>query len=427
MGISAGRTLMERRLQDSLDRRRIKSTLRSLTLPSASQVDFSSNDFLSLSKCPKLKAAFLAEIRNTNIALGSGGSRLLDGNSEYAECLERDIAQFHGAEAGLLFNSGFDANAGLFACIPQPGDIIVYDELIHASVHDGIRMSRATQAVSFRHNSVSDLRQVLQYLNRGTQDRESNQKSILVAIEAIYSMDGDIAPLKEILDVVDEVLGPGRGHLIIDEAHSTGVLGQRGAGLVSELGLQHRVFARLHTFGKSLAGTGAIVLGSDTLRQYLINYARPLIYSTFLAYPSLVLIRAAYDLLQDGETAAMQAQLHLLIKSFFTSLHELQERSVAVQTLLKIPNACPKSSIFAIQLQDPKSLARALQNGGFMVRAVVPPTVPLGTQRIRICLHAGNTEEELDDLIRALKLWCDAQLLKEQGHNTKNMGVLSRL
>jgi 8-amino-7-oxononanoate synthase len=257
MESSSRKYRLEHQLQDSLDRRRIKSTLRSLTLSRPSLIDFSSNDFLSLSADPKLKAAFIAEIHKSS-PLGSGGSRLLDGNSEYAEDLERNIARFHGAEAGLLFNSGFDANAGFFACVPQPGDVIVYDELIHASVHDGIHLSRAAKAVSFQHNSLCDLERVLRQLLAESLELKNSKHNVLVAIEAIYSMDGDIAPLKGILDVVDDVLGPGRGCVVIDEAHSTGVLGPRGTGLVSGLGLQHRVFARLHTFGKSLAGNGGM-------------------------------------------------------------------------------------------------------------------------------------------------------------------------
>ncbi|CAO2654705.1 Nn.00g114380.m01.CDS01 [Neocucurbitaria sp. VM-36] len=257
MEVDRCRGLLEHRLQDLLDRRRNKSTLRNLTLPKpAGQIDFSSNDFLSLSTSPQLKSEYLAELRRTDLPLGSGGSRLLDGNSLYAEDLERTIAEFHGAEAGLLFNSGFDANVGLFACVPQPGDVIVYDELVHASVHDGMRLSRARKTLSFRHNSVTSLRDTLERLLQEDEDLELHKSSVIVAVEAVYSMDGDVAPLKEFADLMDEVLGKGRGYIVVDEAHSTGVLGPMGKGLVCELGLETRTFARLHTFGKSLAGSG---------------------------------------------------------------------------------------------------------------------------------------------------------------------------
>jgi 8-amino-7-oxononanoate synthase len=237
-----------------------------LTLPTPHQIDFSSNDFLSLSSSTHLKSLYIDELQNTNLPLGSGGSRLLDGNSTYAEELERDIAKFHGAEAGLLFNSGFDANAGFFACVPQPGDVIVYDELVHASVHDGMRLSRAEKTVGFEHNSVDGLRRVLLGLLEECVGLREGTRSVFVAVESIYSMDGDVAPLKDIVDVVEEVLGSQGGYIVVDEAHSTGVLGPDGRGLVCELGLEDRIFARLHTFGKAIAANGG-----KCIEEYLLQ------------------------------------------------------------------------------------------------------------------------------------------------------------
>lgn len=248
-----GKGSLNARMQYLLDRRHKNSTLRNLTLPKSGQIDFSSNDFLSLSKSARLKDAYCAELRTSNLPLGSGGSRLLDGNSAYAEALECDIADFHGAEAGLLWNSGFDANTGFFSCVPQPGDVIVFDELVHASVHDGMRLSRAARTVPFVHNSVADLRRVLHELVE-----LPSTCNVFVAVESIYSMDGDVAPLRSIVDTVTEILGATRGHIVVDEAHSTGVLGFEGRGLVCELGLEKRIFARLHTFGKALAGNGGM-------------------------------------------------------------------------------------------------------------------------------------------------------------------------
>jgi 8-amino-7-oxononanoate synthase len=252
--------VLERKLQSLLDRRYSNSTLRKLTLPTANQIDFSSNDFLSLSRSPQLKALYLHELQKTNFILGSGGSRLLDGNSTYAEELERDIAKFHGAEAGLLFNSGFDANAGFFACVPQPSDVIVHDELVHASVHDGMRLSRACGMQAFRHNSVEDLRKILRKVVEEKCVLGKRGGSVIVAVESIYSMDGDVAPLKEIVEAVEEIVGRESGYIVVDEAHSTGVLGPKGRGLVSQLGLESRIFARLHTFGKALACNGGELL-----------------------------------------------------------------------------------------------------------------------------------------------------------------------
>jgi len=255
-----GKSALDARMQYLLDQRRQKSTLRNLTLPKLGQIDFSSNDFLSLSTNARLKDAYLKELRDSNLPLGSGGSRLLDGNSTYAEALEQDIASFHGAETGLLWNSGFDANAGFFSCIPQPGDVIVFDELVHASVHDGMRLSRAAQTVPFVHNSAADLRRILQEVAE-----LPSTCNVFIAVEAIYSMDGDVAPLRVIVDIVKETLGAERGHIVVDEAHSTGVLGLDGRGLVCELGLEKEIFARLHTFGKALAGNGGMFRQSNTV------------------------------------------------------------------------------------------------------------------------------------------------------------------
>ncbi|KAF2651455.1 PLP-dependent transferase [Lophiostoma macrostomum CBS 122681] len=405
--------ILEKALSSLLEKRRQSSTLRTLTLPSPNQTDFSSNDFLSLSTSPLLKSAFLSELSRTNLPIGSGGSRLLDGNSAYAEALEAEIAAFHGAEAGLLFNSGFDANAGFFACVPQKGDVVVYDELIHASVHDGMRLSRAAKRVPFRHNCVADLRRVIEESLKSSTDLKYGKSHMFIAVEAVYSMDGDLAPLKTIVETVDDVLPNGCGYIVVDEAHATGVLGPNGRGLVCILGLEKKVFARLHTFGKALACNGAIILGSPILREYLINYARPLIYTTFMSYPNLAAIRASYTLLQQGKTVELAAHLHSLIQTFFTELRS--KRSDGFKRLLKVPSICPDSPIFWIQTMEPKPLAKYLQQRRIMVRAVVPPTVPDGTSRVRVCLHAGNTELEVKNLVRSLDDW----VVLQQGSSGK--------
>ncbi|KAI4714448.1 hypothetical protein J4E89_000128 [Alternaria sp. Ai002NY15] len=427
MGSKTHSPPLQNKLQELLDRRRTNATLRNLTLPLQNQTDFSSNDFLSLSTSPQLKSEYLQELQRIDLPLGSGGSRLLDGNSTYAEQLEQEIANFHGAASGLLFNSGFDANAGFFASVPQPGDMILYDELVHASVHDGMRLSRAGKTIAFEHNSISALKNALIAVlgeNEGVRDKSCN---VFVALESIYSMDGDVCPLKEMVEVVEEVLGPERGYIVMDEAHSTGVLGPEGRGLVCELGLEKRIFARLHTFGKAVAANGAILLGSDTLRHYLINYARPLIYTTFLSYPSLALIRSSYRLLQSGQSAKLQAHLQHLTQHLYTSLIYLQKHSKSASQALTIPSACPRSPIFAVQLARPKVLASFLQTHGMMVRAVVPPTVPLGTARVRICLHAGNTSAEVDRLVELLGKWCESQAGEQSQGPVQEAGVQAKL
>ncbi|POR39150.1 Putative 8-amino-7-oxononanoate synthase, partial [Tolypocladium paradoxum] len=308
-----------------LARRGSQGRLRRLTLPAPGLVDFSSNGYLSLAANPDIRTAYLSRLQSARhgFSLGSGGSRLLDGNTAAAEALEATVAAFHGAPAGLLFNSGFEANTGLFGCAPQPGDVVVYDELIHASVHDGMRLGRA-RTLPFAHNRVRcepgpaarsggnrSLDAVLAELTRGDEGGRfrTGRASVFVAVEGVYSMDGDRAPLREIADCVEARLPRGNGCIVVDEAHSTGWLGERGRGLVCHLGLEERVWARVHTFGKAMGCAGAIVLCSPTTRAYLVNYARSLIYTTAMGFPLLAGIQTAYEYLDSGLAAPLLAHL----------------------------------------------------------------------------------------------------------------------
>ncbi|CAK7211727.1 hypothetical protein SCUCBS95973_001217 [Sporothrix curviconia] len=397
-------------MRTALEARAHKSALRALTVVPPASVDFSSNDFLSLATSAALHSAFLGNLRQCPPRLGSGGSRLLDGNSDYATALEAAIASFHGANTGLLFNSGFDANAGFFACVPQPGDVVVYDAAIHASVHEGLRLSRAGVRASFAHNNAGDLERVLARVVAADGLVKNGQRSVFVAVESLYSMDGDVAPLQAIVEVVERVLPAGNGKIVVDEAHSTGVYGEQGRGVVCSLGLETRCFARLHTFGKALACNGAIILCSPLTKQFLINYARPLIYTTFLSYPSLVAIRTVYDYMMSGKTVAAAAHLWKLVAHLHARLLSLSSSLCLSPThpLLRIPEECPESPIFALLTTQPRSLARACQDAGFVVRPIVAPTVAVGTERVRVCLHAGNTVDEVDRLVEVVARWVAA-------------------
>jgi 8-amino-7-oxononanoate synthase len=326
---------LEQRLSALLEKRRAQSKLRNLKSSPPGSVDFSSNDFLSLATNNDFQDDYLALLNNSRTPLGSTGSRLLDGNSELAESLEREIASFHGAEAGLLTNSGFDANVSIFGFLPQQKDVVVYDELIHASVHDGMRQCRTKQQIPFKHNDVEDLSRILQQFSSSGPDQ-----TIFVAVETVYSMEGDLAPLTEIVDLMEALLPHNNAHLIVDEAHATGIYGPNGSGRVCELGLEKRVSIRLHTFGKALASNGgksqgtryssrgvadkveAIVLCSPVIRLFLINYARPLIYTTFMSYPTLLAIKTAYDWLRLGKANLVSSHCSIyvsLLISVFTA------------------------------------------------------------------------------------------------------------
>lgn len=350
-------------------------------------VDFCSNDYLGFTRSVVLKQKIDDQLKYfTGSVAGSTGSRLLSGNSVFTVEVEDMIARFHNAEAGLIFNSGYDANLSLFSALPQRGDLIIYDELIHASVHDGMRLSKA-EKISFAHNDVADLEEKL---------RESRNQSgvnqIFVGVESLYSMDGDVALLGEMTDLCDQY----GACFIVDEAHATGVMGKEGRGLVQELGLEDRVFARMHTFGKALGCHGAIVLGSKTLREYLVNFARPLIYSTALPAHSLAAVKCAYTMLSTAEEE--RAKLIELIYLF-------QSIPLKAAECMKLKSDSPIQGIIVPGNERCRSAALLLQQNGFDVRPILSPTVPKGKERLRICIHAFNTAEEIKGMMDSLNLF----------------------
>jgi 8-amino-7-oxononanoate synthase len=251
-------TVFDRNLEEALDTRRAGQNLATIhTWQYAT--DFSSNEFLSLSTNGLLRTAFLEELaRNPNFQLGSTGSRLSDGNSSYIEDLEKEIAEFHGAESALMVNSGYDANGAIFCAIPRPGDAIVYDELIHASAHDGMKHSMTQNQLPFRHNDPECLRDVLTDLEDSNPMIRKGQRCVLIAVESVYSMDGDVCPLKELVAVAKEIFPKGNAQFVVDEAHSTGLMGKQGRGLVSSLGLEKSIAVRLHTYGKGMSANGGM-------------------------------------------------------------------------------------------------------------------------------------------------------------------------
>jgi 8-amino-7-oxononanoate synthase len=367
----------EQFLQQKLNERRIKNRLRELTY-SELPFDFCSNDYLGFARSIKLNQLIETETnRLSNVKNGATGSRLLSGNNPYTEETEQLIADFHASATALLFNSGYDANVGLLSSVPQRGDTIITDELIHASLIDGARLSHA-ERFRFKHNDLNDLEQKLK-----------NAKGICYeVIESIYSMDGDMAPIAKISELCVKF----KANLIVDEAHAIGVFGDKGKGLVHEIGLQHKVFARIVTYGKALGTHGAAILGSLTLRNYLINFARAFIYTTAAPMHQIIAVRCAYQLLQLNSD---QQQLAEKI-AYYTHLIE-------ATTLPRInSNSCIQTILFDNDLAAKKA-ASHLQSKGFDVKAILSPTVAGGQERLRICLHLYNTEEEIFNLINHLK------------------------
>lgn len=372
---------IQQKLTEKLATREEQAILRRLSIDH-NDIDFLSNDYLGLARSPVLREniqnAFNELLDATN---GATGSRLLSGNTTYAEDLEADLARLFLGESALLFNSGYTANLALLSSVPQRGDTIILDELAHACMKEGARLSYA-QKLSFRHNDLDDLEKKL----------EKSQGEVFVVVESVYSMDGDTVPLEAILRLCQTY----KANLIIDEAHSTGIWGRKGNGLVCGLGLEKEVFASVYTFGKAMGVHGAAVVGSEVLIQFLINFARPFIYTTALPIHSLVAIRESFAYL--GQNIQLQDQLKANIEyfksyaipKFKAAGVDVIESSSAIQALV-IPG-----------VERVKKLAEMLQQKGFNVRPILSPTVKAGAERLRLCLHSYNTQEEMDSLAKEI-------------------------
>lgn len=366
----------------SLEKRKGEGSFRELKF-SKDLLDFSSNDYLGFSRSHIIwkKANKILE-ENLILKNGGGGSRLLTGNHALYSPAEALVANFHKAEAALIFNSGYDANLGFFSAVPGKGDLILYDELIHASIRDGIMLS-AAKAFKFRHNDLKDLEKKINRLKNGLLGE------VFLVTESIFSMDGDSPDLHALVSLAEE----NGSFLIVDEAHAVGV---KGAGIIAEEGLQERVFARLVTFGKAMGAHGAAILGAADLKDYLVNFARSLIYSTALPPHSLATIISAYRELQ-GEGATQVQRLQENIDFFKTQVskrgfqkHFLESDS-AIHCCILPGN------------ERVKAASNTLAENGFDVRPILSPTVPKGAERLRICLHSFNSEEEINDLLEVLK------------------------
>lgn len=360
-------------LDKKLNEREQNNSLRSLKIIEENLVDFCSNDYLGM-----VKNKLIEKKGNPTLSHGSTGSRLLSGNYQLIEETEKLIAGFHEAEAGLMFNSGYDANTGFLSCVPQKNDFIFYDQLSHASLRDGIRLSFAT-SFSLLHNNMQDLEKKLK-------SSETNHQKFVVT-ESVFSMDGDFAPLKEINELCEKY----NAALIVDEAHATGVVGEKGEGLVQHLNLQKKCFARTHTFGKACGAHGAIILGSEKLKKYLINFSRQFIYSTSLPPSSVEAIKISYQTFPSMEKE--RRHLNQLISIFKT-----QESKFRI-----LKSGTPIQVVIIPGNEEVKTIAKLCQQNGFDIRPILYPTVPKGQERLRIVLHSFNSIAEVNGLIDLLR------------------------
>jgi 8-amino-7-oxononanoate synthase len=348
-------------------------------LVTAVGADFASNDYLGLASSRELRDAAQAALAR-GVPVGAGGSRLLRGNHREHEALEAEAAAFFGAESALFFGSGFMANVAVFSTLPQRGDLVVHDALIHASVHDGMRAGKAERADA-AHNDPSAIEDAIKDWRAA-----GGIGTPWVAVESLYSMDGDRAPLGDLMEIVDRH----DGILVVDEAHATGVYGPDGRGLAAGLEGRPNVVA-VHTCGKALGVMGALVLGPQVLADFLVNRCRPFIYATAPSPLVTALVRAS-----------------LLVCRFETARRERLQRLVAFAG--RQLEACCGIALSGSQIQplivgtDERAvkLAAAMQARGFDVRAVRPPTVPEGTARLRLSLTLNVDEAAVEALAGAL-------------------------
>lgn len=368
------------KLQQKLEERKKNNALRRLTLPTKSLIDFSSNDYLGLSKSEVIfmnTHQFL--VAEKCISNGATGSRLLSGNHNLYDITENYLAEIHESEAALIFNSGYDANLGFFSSVPQRGDIILYDELSHASIRDGIQLSNA-KAYKFKHNKLDDLKRLLA--------RFTKDETVFVVTESVFSMDGDSPDLRKMAELCKQF----SAYFIVDEAHALGVFGK---GLVQEINLVKSIFARIITFGKGLGCHGAVILGNTTLKEYLVNFARSFIYTTGLPTHSLATIKVAYEYLLAEDGAKEQEKLRNNIQFFKAEIKRLQLDFITSDSAI---HCCVISGNEKV-----KTLANSLQEKGFDVKPILSPTVARGEERLRFCLHSFNTRKEITEVLQEIK------------------------
>lgn len=369
-------------LTQKLQQREANNALRKLPV-SSNLIDFASNDYLGLAHSSAIfNQTHQYLLDNNSKVNGATGSRLLSGNHNIYQETENFISNFHQSESALIFNSGYDANLGFFSSIPQRNDIILYDELCHASIRDGIQMSNA-KSYKFQHNNFDDLEAIIKRCH-------TELVEVYVVTESIFSMDGDTPNLEQLVQLSEKY----NCYLVIDEAHALGVFGEHGEGIVQSLGLQDQVFARIMTFGKGLGCHGAAILGSQQLKSYLVNFARSFIYTTGLSPHSVATILMAYQHFENHKSTVQQLKNNIV--------HFNQEK---VQLGLKPIFVYSKSAIQCAIIpgnEKVKAIANQLQENGFDVKPILSPTVPEGQERLRICLHSYNSEKEISNLLHLL-------------------------
>lgn len=345
------------------------------------KIDFSSNDYIGFAKSEtifKNTHAYLLE--NEIFQNGATGSRLTSGNHSLFQITENNIAVFHDTAAALIFNSDNDANIAFFSAVPQENDVILYDELCHASIKDGVSLSKA-KSVKFVHNDFEDLEHLILKFQEAT---------IYIVTETVFSIDGDSPNLEELVALSEKY----NSYLILDEANALGVFGEKGEGLCQLLNLQDKIFARIVNFGKGLGCQGAAILGSIELKEYLINFVNNFISATALSPHAVATILTAYQQLEIETESIKKLRQNIV---FFNQ----QKNLLGLKPMFVHSKSSVHSAILP-HYKDVRELAHQLHDKGFDVQSVLSPIVPEGQERLRFSLHSYNSEEEIREGLELL-------------------------
>ena len=382
--------LRELRRVDSAQGPRIENNGRSL-------LNFSSNDYLGLANHPALKEAAVKAVEK--FGAGAGSSRLICGSLAPFHELEETLAAFKGTEAALSFSTGYAAAVGTITALLGKDDIIIVDKLVHACIVDAAKLSGAKLRV-FAHNDLEDLEKILTWSSQNPRPQTPDPKTLVVT-ESIFSMDGDAAPLKELV-ALKEKYG---AWLMVDEAHATGLYGANHRGLAEQLGVSHRIEIQMGTLGKAIGASGGYICGSRALIDFLVNRARSFIFSTAPVPAAAAAATAAIKLVQSVEGRKLNEQLWRHVQAVGDDVRRLKLIPVEDQRLLTSSPTEIRSAIVPIIIGEESSAvaaAAALREQGIFVPAIRYPTVARGAARLRVTLTAAHTSEDVQTLVAAL-------------------------
>ncbi|EEY16854.1 8-amino-7-oxononanoate synthase [Verticillium alfalfae VaMs.102] len=422
-------------------------------------IDWASSDFLSLNRTGRIRDAYLKEMakHGEDWDLSAAGSRLQYGNYSYLIEVEKQVAEFFGSETAFIGHSGFLCNVGIIGAVALPGDCYLYDELVHASTHEGMKLSRASHKVSFAHNDVLSLRTNLKMLRDEHPDFKAGTKSILILVESIYSMNGDVCPLKEFVQAAKEIFPLGNAQFVIDEAHCVGVLGPKGRGLVSMLGLEKEIAIRVHMCSKAMASTGGkysaaslphpclpdrmgdcfradhiwpvgLILCNKTIRAVIMNQMRFAVYSGAPSFPMVASIRAGIELLSTGATITEQQSIQDIVTYFFEKLtNNVEWQRAKAAGLL----SCPLSEGWEQRVchthivpiwtkpRHEQYLFFHMMSENMNAYSFAYPVVPKGKSRVRMVFHAHNTKADVDKTVGTIAEWVREMLDIEQDESAE--------